>query len=475
MRLTRVGATFGSCAARASAGLTARVNLFIKELMMNRSIRRGALAIAMCAGLAMSAWAQQSDGQNDRRQDRTTGQVRAIGVADDFRSCHTLKGQDVIGTDNSAIGDLHDLMIDRGSGRVEYALVTTGTTLGMGGKTVAVPFSSLRWDGAQEKLTYSGTADSLKQLPEWTEKDWTSMVSTSRPADTQTGTRSDPNSGSTIGFSDYYYTREQNRDSYWDPYATNIDTTSSTQVTGEVKKVERRRVGESGEQVVLTVEGSNGETRRVVMGPSWYVSGSRHLPRRGDRVTIDTHSMRRNGDGDLVATNYRLNDQDVSLRKETSGAWANRHFESNGRWYSQPYYRHVLASELRGAKTECRSIGCGSVDDVIVNMGANRVEFLSIDPDRNFLGIADTKYLVPWPVVSVGVDKTVRVDTTKEMMLAGHKTPSDLKELRNSEYTDTIYRAYDVTPTPQWDERGDGGRMGSPGADQHERRPGEKR
>jgi hypothetical protein len=38
------------------------------------------------------------------------------------------------------------------------------------------------------------------------------------------------------------------------------------------------------------------------------------------------------------------------------------------------------------------------------------------------------------------------------MMLAGQKTPSDLRELRQSGYTDPIYKAYQVSPPAPWIE-----------------------
>ena len=269
-----------------------------------------------------------------------------------------------------------------------------------------------------------------------------------RPADPATSTGMDRE---TPPFRDYYFTQETRRSTYWDPYASNLDTSTQKTITGEVTSVDRRGANDRGEQTIVTIRDQSGQDHRVALGPSWYMSGVPAAPRRGDQITVNAWSTRAgtgnttstiaSRDASLVASSYRLNDQEVRLRENQNTQWSQRSYEDRGRWYAQPYARHILGSTLDGAKLECRGTACGNVDEVIVDVNSGRVAFLSIDPDRNFLGIGDTKYLVPWSVVSVGLDNTVRVDTSKDMMLAGQKTPSDLKELRGSGYTDQVYRA----------------------------------
>src|SRR5262249_35821811 len=96
------------------------------------------------------------------------------------------------------------------------------------------------------------------------------------------------------------------------------------------------------------------------------------------------------------------------------------------------------------AKVDCRGNECGKVHDVIVERKSGEVAFLSIDPNENFLGIRDTKRLVPWAVAVVSADGKVRLDASKEMGLASPETPSDAQTLNSGGMADMVYKAYDV-------------------------------
>ena len=56
-----------------------------------------------------------------------------------------LKGLDVIGQDHTTIGDIDDVLIDRG-GRIEAVVLAVGGVLGLGGKTVAIPYDQVLWN-----------------------------------------------------------------------------------------------------------------------------------------------------------------------------------------------------------------------------------------------------------------------------------------------------------------------------------------
>jgi sporulation protein YlmC with PRC-barrel domain len=221
----------------------------------------------------------------------------------------------------------------------------------------------------------------------------------------------------------------------------------------------------------------------VALGPSWFVNASGITPQRGDTITVETYAVRGTTDGMCVASTYQINQRDLSLRSANSEPlWSQHSYESEGRWYHQPYYRYVTASRLRGMDLQCGGQRCGSVDDVIVNVNGARVDLLSIDPDKNFLGIADTKYLMPWTVVTVGVDNKAHADATKDMILAGVKTPEDLKTI-NSETVNQVYAAYQVKPPTTSMDRSTGTglppaketRPMTPPAKPEETKPGEKK
>jgi hypothetical protein len=56
-----------------------------------------------------------------------------------------LKGVDLIGQDHTKIGDIDEVLMDR-SGRIEAVVVDVGGFLGLGGKTIAIPYDQILWD-----------------------------------------------------------------------------------------------------------------------------------------------------------------------------------------------------------------------------------------------------------------------------------------------------------------------------------------
>jgi sporulation protein YlmC with PRC-barrel domain len=75
-----------------------------------------------------------------------------------------LVGQEVRDAKGDKIAKVDDLIIAP-DGRVSVIL-STGTIMGMGGKLVAVPFSSIQLTG-QDHLLYNGSGDQLAQLPKF--------------------------------------------------------------------------------------------------------------------------------------------------------------------------------------------------------------------------------------------------------------------------------------------------------------------
>lgn len=56
-----------------------------------------------------------------------------------------LKGVDVIGQDHTKIGDIDEVLID-GGGRIGAVVLAVGGVLGLGGKTVAIPYDQILWN-----------------------------------------------------------------------------------------------------------------------------------------------------------------------------------------------------------------------------------------------------------------------------------------------------------------------------------------
>jgi sporulation protein YlmC with PRC-barrel domain len=363
----------------------------------------------------------------------------------DFRSSKWLDDRSIVNDGGDKIASVSDLILDRGTGRITYLVVRTGTTMGLGGKTIAIPYSDFRWDSKDQDYLMTSTADQLKTYPEFSADEWSAMMESHQP--------------SMKSRLHDFFGGEHAKTAAADPYAGSLDTGKRVHIAGEVTKVERTHMANAGEQVVVTVSDSsnNGSAvHRVALGPSWFVNGSAATPMRGDKIVVDALEMRE-GDGLVAATDVRIGDRDLHLRNsDGTPAWTLETVESDGKTYNASYWRLMLASTLRGKKVDCRGNECGKVNDLIVERRSGAIAFLSIDPNQNFLGIGHARRLVPWGVATVALDGTVRIDASKEMVLASPETPSDLTNMNTT--ADMVYNAYQI-PAPRFDTSGQASAM----------------
>ncbi|MFN0131544.1 MAG: PRC-barrel domain-containing protein [Phycisphaerales bacterium] len=358
----------------------------------------------------------------------------SISSTVDFRSSHWLSDRKVVNNNNEEIANVSDLIVDRGSGRIEYIVIKTGTTLGMGGRAVAIPFGAFRWETGKDRFILASTPEQLKQFPEYTPEGWKAMMATAKDDKSTLRQRLAADAASPS-----------------DPYAGNLDTAKKARVEGEITKVERVRTSTFGEQVVVDVQAKDGPARRIALGPSWFINGTLAAPMRGDKVVVDTLALPRDRDQLLVGTELRTGDRELHLRdSDGTPAWTLKAVESGGHNYSTPYSRFLPLSQLPGMKIDCRGDELGKVHDIILDRNSGEIGFICIDPNQNFLGIGDTKRLVPWSVTTVTLDGKVRIDASKEMVLASPETPSDLSTLNTGTTPERAYNAYNV-PVPRFE------------------------
>lgn len=397
--------------------------------MRNTDMMR-AVAVSTLLIAAGQAFAGQPQNSGSRPATISVDQGHA-----DLRSCTWLSGRDVVNTNGEDIAKVSDLILDRGSGRIEHVVLTTGSILGLGGRQIAVPYRDLRWDAAEDKVSLPMTKEQLEQLPEFSQDAWAGLREVNRGDDR------------------FWSRLRGDAEPPVDAYTAAFEGGHRERIEGEVVAV-RRAQGTFGEQVEIDVKSNSGESRRIALGPSWFVNGGSSAPMRGDKVVIEAISLPRDPGGLWVATSMRSGERELALR-ESSGSplWTMKSARSEGKEYSTPYWQYVLLSDIRGKRVDCRGVECGKVDDVILASRSGEVAMLSIDPNDNFLGIADTKRLVPWSVATVGLDGVVRIDASKEMVLASPETPADLNVAGT---VDRVYKAYEVpAPGSAWRERGD--------------------
>lgn len=381
----------------------------------------------------------QSDWRNAESRDMRD-QDGMKRKSSDYRAASWMTGLDVVNNTGDNIGSISDLVLDRGSGRIEYAVLKSGGILGLGARSVLIPFKSFSWDQrGEDKLVLAATPEQLKAMPEFSDERWESL-----------------NESSENDQDEFRRSFSERRNAPSDPYTRSLGTTQPERIEGEITKVERDRTNEYGEHVIVTVKTDDGQTKRVALGPSWYVNSTSAAPIRGERVSVDAIAMPSDPNQTLVATNLQAGERQLRLRGEDrSPSWSSPTMKANGRTYGAARSQFVLLSDIDGMDVECRGEESGKVDEIVIDRNSGVVAFLSVDPDENFMGMMDTKRLLPWEIATIAVDDTIRLDATKEMVLASMETPDDLTTLNDGVATERAYRAFGVE-APRHDSWGSG-------------------
>lgn len=96
-------------------------------------------------------------------------------------SSEDVEGTDVYGVDGKKVGDIDHLMIDKGSGRVTYAVISFGGFLGLGHSHYPVPWAALKYDPKLGGYITGITEEKLKDAPAfsddaWSDRNWEAQV-----------------------------------------------------------------------------------------------------------------------------------------------------------------------------------------------------------------------------------------------------------------------------------------------------------
>jgi sporulation protein YlmC with PRC-barrel domain len=98
------------------------------------------------------------------------------GFANSPVKASSIIGTSVVDLKNESLGDIKEVVIDPGSGRVAYAVVAFGGFLGMGEKLFAIPFSSFKYQHDGNKYALDVPKDRLKKAPGFDNNHWPSMT-----------------------------------------------------------------------------------------------------------------------------------------------------------------------------------------------------------------------------------------------------------------------------------------------------------
>ncbi|NMG68002.1 PRC-barrel domain containing protein [Azoarcus indigens] len=100
------------------------------------------------------------------------------GPGPDVMAASTLQGDAVVNADGEDLGKIKEIMIDVPSGRVAYAVLSSGGFLGLGDKLYAIPWMALTLDIGRKCFVLDVDAERLKNAPGFDKDSWPSMADT---------------------------------------------------------------------------------------------------------------------------------------------------------------------------------------------------------------------------------------------------------------------------------------------------------
>lgn len=91
-------------------------------------------------------------------------------------SASSITGDEIKNRQDETLGSVHDIMIDCGTGRVAYIVMTSGGFLGMGGKLFAVPMSALQLDTECKCLRMDASKETFDAADGFDKDNWPDMA-----------------------------------------------------------------------------------------------------------------------------------------------------------------------------------------------------------------------------------------------------------------------------------------------------------
>jgi sporulation protein YlmC with PRC-barrel domain len=98
------------------------------------------------------------------------------GPGPEIMAASTLEGNDVVNRQDQDLGKIKEIMIDVPSGRVAYAVLSSGGFLGLGDKLFAIPWSALTLDTNRKCFILDVDAERLKNAPGFDKDHWPTMA-----------------------------------------------------------------------------------------------------------------------------------------------------------------------------------------------------------------------------------------------------------------------------------------------------------
>ena len=411
-----------------------------------RFTRSTLTALIAAAGLpaAVSAApdsdAARSAASNAANQSHHTVRASVTQTTLSFHKVSALMGSPVIGADGSEMASVEDLIIDRGNGVIRHIVLSTGGFLGVGNEQVAAPlsdFALVASDGnaSNVRLSLPTYERALSNRPGFDRDRWLGLEEDQSWFQDLQGWASD------------LIDDEGDADQVAQQTFMNSGTNT---VRGTIDVVQRVETENGDDRVWIGVRAENGETRKIMVGPAWYVLGRDASLNRGDQVTVVAFD--RKHEENWHAKQISVGDTTTHYRDSMGDAkWTAEDVKRSGGDASssdQPT-RFFLASDLLGMKARAsdtpRDESGGEIADAVVELTSGKLLMLSLDPDTNVLGIGATHKCVPMTVASIGSERD-SIDARTDVLAKCEDMPDDAQVFIESVRFEPVYAAFGAQP-----------------------------
>lgn len=105
-----------------------------------------------------------------------TGEQNASGPGPSVMAADTLEDNEVVNQAGEQLGTIQHIMLEVSSGRVAYAVLSSGGFLGIGNKLFAIPWHALTLDTDNKCFVLDVSKERLEQAPGFDEDQWPSMA-----------------------------------------------------------------------------------------------------------------------------------------------------------------------------------------------------------------------------------------------------------------------------------------------------------
>jgi sporulation protein YlmC with PRC-barrel domain len=204
-------------------------------------------------------------------------------------STETLLGSDVKNPQAQDVGTLKQLMVDPHTGRVMYAVVAMGGFLGMGEKTVIVPWNALEVGRDGKSLVLNVSPQMLQQAPAYEKGKEPMYAPTSEPRGGGWGVDT--------------------------PYGRLYDPEKEETISGQVVSIETSApMPGMAPGMQMLVQTEDGQSTRVQVGPAWYLERQDLNMQENTHVQVTGAQAEIDGQPVLMAREVQFDGKVVTLR-----------------------------------------------------------------------------------------------------------------------------------------------------------------